>query len=322
MKKGKKIKLFILGLTVLCFILAFSFFSPVIFQEGSPTPLIGGIIKLNFTDQKIVKLDEDRGKYLTKSKGGKNVLINKLNKEGYKFIEQMGSGYLFRNKNLDILLVSRRSYSRFYSIWNVGESMNLKNNIEWAEYKNEKYGFVFDYPLVSINSKWWGDLTEEKPFINLALPNQVLNKNNNFYLTQKYDPEIDRQTGVLEKKENNFIPEYKSGDFSYPVPWHIVILDARNEDDLDRKIKQRLGSGCSYKSKEEIKFKGNYRVEIEGDGKDLGSTKCPVNYINYIIYSPEKERVAFWSTGQECQIGLRFSDCFDQKISNSFHFLN
>jgi hypothetical protein len=322
-RMNKKIIFIGLGILVIILALVFLLYRPVIFQEGNPIPLLRGAARLNLTQEKITKLDMAGGKYLTKSKNGQEILTDLLNNQGYKFIDQLGSGYLFRNDNSDILLVTHRHYSRFYSIWTIGEPRNVRDTIEWVEYKNEKYGFSFNYPSLSINNKWWGNLTEEKPLFNLLLPNQVLSKDSNFYLTQKYDVEVNWQTGELIKTENTFIPEYDN-TYSYPLPWHLVILEAEDEDSLDKVIKQKLGPGCSYKTKIPTEFSDNYRIEIDGDGKDLGSTLCPVNYSNYIIYSPAQKKVAFWSTGQECQIGLGFfnDNCFDQKISDSFHFVN
>jgi len=169
-----------------------------------------------------------------------------------------------------------------------------------------------------------GKFNRGKTAFQFIASKSSLGKGNNFYLTQKYDVEVNKQTGELIKTENTFIPEYIKNNYSYPMPWHIVILDVEDEKDLDLIIKQKLGSGCSYKSKITTSFEGNYRVEIEGDGKDLGETLCSVNYANYIIYSPIAKKIAFWSLGQECNIGLGFTanNCFDQQISNSFHFLN
>lgn len=322
-QKNKKLKitfLTILGIVILLF----CFYCPVIFQEGNPLPLFKAIIRLNISQQNIVKLDSDSEKYLTKNKNGQEILANKLEENNYRFIEQLGSGYLFRNDNLDILVATKKQYSRFYFIWTIGEPRNVRDSIEWIKYKNEEYNFSFNYPITSINNKWWGNISEEKAILNLLLPNQVLNKNNNFYLTQKYNVEVDLQTGELIKIENTFVPEYKENDNSYPLPWHIVIFDTEVESDLDSLIKDKLGAGCRYKGKTDTSFEGNYRVEINGDGKDLGETLCPVNYANYIVYSPIAKKVAFWSLGQECNVGLGFTagNCFDLKIADSFHFFN
>lgn len=196
-----------------------------------------------------------------------------------------------------------------------------KESIDWLDYESNEYGFVFRYPSLSIDNGLWGYSSEDLSAVNVLLPNQVLSKGNNFYLHQKYKTSLDWQTGGFAKTENTFVPEYDN-THTYPLAWHIVILNANDEASLDRAIKQKLGSGCSYKTKIPTKFGGNYRIEINGDGKDLGSTACPVNYTNYIIYSPNQGEVAFWSTGQECQIGLNFSNCFDEEIANSFHFID
>lgn len=320
----KRNKIFgVFGALIVIFILLVLLYRPVIFQEGNPWPQIKGIAKLNIENIDITKLSRYDNKYMTNSKNGQEVLMNFLKNQGYKFIEQMGSGYFFQNDIGDRLTVTHKLYSRFYSIWTLSEVNEIRESIEWIDYKNEEYGFVMRYPSISISNYFWGaNLPEGLSMLDLLLPNQILNKNNNFYLTQKYNVKVDWQTGELIKKENTFIPEYNENNPSYPLPWHIVIFDVKNEADLDSLIKNKLGSGCSYKSKIATIFENNYRIEINGDGKDLGSTDCPVNYANYIIYNPLAEKIAFWSLGQECNIGLGFiyNNCFDLKIADSFHF--
>lgn len=312
----KKIKNFIILISsfIVVFAFAFYYYSPVIFQEGNPLPLIKGILELNFTKKDIILLDSEDELYFTKSKNGKEVLSEKLNDDGYQFLEQMGSGYFFKNENEEKLIATHKYYSRFYSIWKITKTKDVKESIEWIEYRNEEYGFAFQYPSLSIDNQFDGISISE-----VLLPNQVLNKNNSFYLTQKY--KINNwETGELVKMENAIFEEIENS--TYPTPWNITIFEAEDENDLDRVIKEKLGSGCSYKTKINTNFSKNYRVEINGDGKDLGSTNCPVNYANYIIYSPENKKVAFWSLGQECNIGLGFiyPNCFDLQISESFHF--
>jgi hypothetical protein len=316
---NKKRILICLGILLAALVLIFFLYQPVIFQEGNPGPLLKGIMRLNFTQDKIIKLEMDGDRYLTKSRNGQETLLSLVNEQGYEFTDQLGSGYFFKDKDDNALLATHRYYSRFYSIWNLTRTKNARESIEWLDYENKEYGFIFSYPSLSIDGKLWTNLPEG---LDVLLPNQVLNKNNNFYLHQKYDTAVDWQTGETLKTENTFIPEY-DGTYGYPLPWHIIILAVTDENDLDGVIKQKLGPGCSYKAKIPTGFDGNYRIEINGDGQDLGSTLCPVNYSNYIIYSPAQKKVAFWSTGQECQIGLGFfyNNCFDQKISDSFHFI-
>jgi len=318
LSKNKKILLSI-SIAILAVGIFVFLYSPVIFQEGNPWPQIKGIVQLNFTNKGIIKLSELENKYITKSENGQKTISDFLKNQGYKLLEQMGSGYLFESDNGDRLIASHSFYSRFYSIWKLSEIDNIRKSIEWVDYKNEEYGFMLRYPKVSVDNYLWGAaLPEGVSISDVLLPNQILSKNNNFYLHEKYDVSINQKTGELIKTENTSVPEYNGP--GYPVPWNIVILEVKNENDLDKIIKQKLGSGCSYKTRIPTAFNDNYRIEMNGDGKDLGSTACPVNYVNYIIYNPVQGKVAFWGTGQECQIGLDFINCFDAEISNSFHF--
>lgn len=117
-KKNRKLKIIIFSIiTIIIFI--FSFYSPVIFQEGNPLPLFKAIIKLNISSLDIVKLDFNGDKYLTKSRNSQDILENKLKNQGYYFVEQLGSGYLFKNNNSDALIITRKQYSRFYHIWTI-----------------------------------------------------------------------------------------------------------------------------------------------------------------------------------------------------------
>jgi len=94
-------------------------YKPIIFQEGDPTPLLKGIMRLNFTGEEIVRLDMGGDRYLTKSENGQEVIKDFMQDKGYKFTEQMGSGYFFKDKNENTLIATHRYYSRFYSIWSL-----------------------------------------------------------------------------------------------------------------------------------------------------------------------------------------------------------
>jgi hypothetical protein len=319
LSKNKKILLFVSVIILIAGVFVF-LYSPVIFQEGNPWPQIKGIVQLNFANKNIVKISGSENKYITKSENGKKIISDFLKDQGYKFLEQMGSAYVFESDNGDRLIASHIFYSRFYSIWSLSVTDNIRKPIKWVDYKNEEYGFMLRYPSVSVDNYLWGTaLPEGVSISDVLLPNQMLSKNNNFYLHEKYDVSINQKTGELIKTENILVPENKGP--GYPAPWQIVILEVKGENDLDKVIKQQLGSGCSYKTRIPTAFSDNYRIEINGDGKDLGSTACPVNYVNYIIYNPAQGKVAFWGTGQECQIGLDFINCFDTEISDSFHFI-
>jgi len=318
---NKKNILLLVSAVILIVGVFLSLYSPIIFQEGNPWPQIRGIAQLTFGKSDIVQLSGSKNTFMTESKNG-TIIHDFLKTKGYEFTGQMGSGYFFESEYGIKLTVIHRYYSRFYSLWKLSISENLNEQIKWTEYKNQKYNFQLSYPSISISNYFLGlDSSDVLSFLDFLSPYQISSIDNHFYLHQKYNISINQKTGEITKTESQFVLDDILS--SYPKPWHIKIFTVETEYDLDKVIKQTLGVGCNYTNKIQTNFLNNYRIEFEGDGKDLGSTLCPVNYANYIIYSPTQKRVAFWSMGQECNIGLGFTNnnCFDLEIAESFHFL-
>jgi len=88
-----------------------------LFQEGNPLPVLSGIIKLNLTNENIVKITEDGSKYITKSKNGVDSITQFMKEKGYKLADQMGAGYIFEKEDKSTILITHRFYSTFYDIW-------------------------------------------------------------------------------------------------------------------------------------------------------------------------------------------------------------
>lgn len=116
-------------LIILSFSLGLFLYSPTIFQEGNPWPQIKGTAKLILAQNKIVKISDTENKYMTKSEGGREVVINFMRQKGFDFVEQLGSGFVFERQNKSIVVVHRQ-YSRFYSLWNFPKDLE---NIYLAE---------------------------------------------------------------------------------------------------------------------------------------------------------------------------------------------
>jgi hypothetical protein len=115
--KSKKVLLFASAILLVAGIFLF-LFSPVIFQEGNPWPQIKGIVQLAISRSDMIELPDSDSKYLTKNKGGWDVIDNFLKNKGYEFTEQMGSGYFYKSFDSNVVL-TRRQYGRFYIIWTV-----------------------------------------------------------------------------------------------------------------------------------------------------------------------------------------------------------
>ncbi len=116
-------------LIILSFSLGLFLYSPTIFQEGNPWPQIKGTAKLILAQNKIVKISDTENKYMTKSEGGREIMINFMLQKGYIFKEQLGSGYIFEKQGKGVT-ITHRYYSRFYSLWNFPKDLE---NIYLAE---------------------------------------------------------------------------------------------------------------------------------------------------------------------------------------------
>jgi len=187
-KRNKILSVF--GVLLVIFILSILLYRPVIFQEGNPTPLMKGIGQLNFTQDKIVKLNMNGDRYLTKSNNGQEVIKSYMQDKGYAFTEQMGSGYLFKSTTGKSAVAIHKYYSRFYLLWNITENTNNLDNSEddnnlWATTTTGD-GITFQYPTEL--------LTKYISVVNW--PPQVKIKNKKF-ICNPFDNEI-QQGGQTE----------------------------------------------------------------------------------------------------------------------------
>jgi hypothetical protein len=119
-------------------------YSPVIFQEGNPWPEIRAISQLTFGGSDMVKLSGSDNKYLTKSQGGPQAIDVFMKDRGYEYTDQMGSGYFYKSSDKTVVL-TRRQYSRFYTIWTLSDSTAEISNDLWKTATNSE-GITFKYP--------------------------------------------------------------------------------------------------------------------------------------------------------------------------------
>lgn len=142
--KNKKILLLVSAIILIAGIFLSLYFS-VIFQEGNPWPQIKGIAQLTFGKSDIVKLSDSDNRYLTKSQGGPMTIEVFMKGRGYEYTDQMGSGYFYKSLDKTVVL-TRRQYSRFYTIWTITENNDSEsgNNL-WTTTTNDQ-GITFQYP--------------------------------------------------------------------------------------------------------------------------------------------------------------------------------
>jgi|GEM_PF-2991163 len=182
---------------------------------------------------------------------------------------------------------------------------------KWLSYQNNDLGITFNYPDQAIPGMYW---TSYDAVGQVIRPNIVLAKNNILYIKSgecSFDSvEAEYQKGKKEYGES----------FGLDPAWRITIKDINNEQELSDFIKQYYGKACSYHKVATI-FPDTFDIILDGDGKSLDVTECPVNYDYYLKYSPINKKIASWNTSQECQIGYGFEKCFDKQIAESFHFI-
>lgn len=110
---SKKVILIML-LTILTVVVIIIY--PILLQEGNPIPVIKGIIRLSFSKSDMVKISDEPQRYITKATKDSTPIIELMDKEGWDFDEQAGSGYIF-SKDDNILIISSVQYTRKYRIW-------------------------------------------------------------------------------------------------------------------------------------------------------------------------------------------------------------
>jgi hypothetical protein len=119
-------------------------YSKVIFQEGNPWPEIKAISHLTFGGSDMVKLSGSDNKYLTKSQGGPQAIDVFMNDRGYEYTDQLGSGYFYKSSDKTVVL-TRRQYSRFYTIWTLSDSAAETSNDLWKTITSDE-DITFKYP--------------------------------------------------------------------------------------------------------------------------------------------------------------------------------
>ena len=220
---------------------------------------------------------------------------------------------------LVILLVFEFKQKETANVNQVNQEPPIINNtvspslpeIKWLSYQNANLGITFDYPDKAILSQDWIDYSNIEKFISF---NNILTKDNILYIKTR-DCSFDAVEGEYQKGKQEY-----GKSFGLDPSWRITIKDIGSESELDAFIKQYYGTSCSYHKVATI-FPDTFDIVLEGDGKSLDVTECPINYDYYLKYNPVSKKIASWNTSQECQLGLGFDKCFDKRIAESFHFI-
>jgi len=200
----------------------------------------------------------------------------------------------------------------------------------WDLYTNNKYGFSIKVPKKMFHSygsicEWKTDSYRPKRGI---VPVKIF-EDENIYISSEYFYEL---TGETVKnsihyysgcdKIINSLSHLKNEKYFQQQSWEFVIKNVSSDIELENFIKERYGSGCKLGSKNASNQAGVFNVSIQGDGKDLEETKCPLNYATVLKFYPAKNRVISWHLGQESifVVDESYQNVYDQEMVDSFRF--
>lgn len=194
----------------------------------------------------------------------------------------------------------------------------------WNLYTNNKFGFSIKVPKLIA-----GESHNNCPS-NYAVSTAIYDDNIGVYITDEYFYEYP-QNNVCQKTINNLsiidqrANQWKSGQGNplfVPNNWHIITANASNDSELESFIKSNYGTGCKLGAKS-LSSTGMYDVKIQGDGLDLGVSKCPINFVYSLKYSPELRKAATWGVGQAVTFSSPdYKQSYDSEMINSFKFTN
>jgi hypothetical protein len=212
----------------------------------------------------------------------------------------------------------------------------------WNRYTNYGLGFSLKVPktMVSYNGSCkWNEENGDRSYRPkpAAVPVKIFEDVDSVTIAPEYLYELSGATSETNDQggsrllfaECNQVPNSLAliQDLERPwfgaQVWKVVAVAVHNDKELDAFIKSRYGSGCSVREKEASGQDGVYRVRIQGDGKDLSETQCPLNGATMVRYAPEANKVIAWDLGQAYTFlaDESFMTAHDQEMIESFRFL-
>ena len=197
----------------------------------------------------------------------------------------------------------------------------------WDLYTNNKYGFSIKVPKKMFHSyglmcEWKTDSYRPKTGL---VPVKIF-EDKSIFITSEYFYELTGETVKDNKhyysgceKIINSIANLKDNRYYQQQSWELIIKDIYNDNELEKFIQERYGSGCQLGSKISSAQEGVYDIAIKKDGKDFEESNCPINYITVLKYYPEKNKVISWHRGQVYTF-MGDGGEYDQEMVDSFKF--
>lgn len=210
----------------------------------------------------------------------------------------------------------------------------------WSRYTNYQLGFSINFPKTMVHfygSCRWNEENGDhsyRPELT-AVPVEVFEDGDTTYITSAYYYELTGETKETSadggeraffsecQEVTNSLELLRDPDNHYQSKWAIVAIEVHDDGELEGFIQSRYGEGCSLGEKAPSGQEGVYDIRIQGDGKDLSESSCPLNYGTVVKYYPEQNKVIAWDTGQAATFvgDIDYSVIYDQDMIDSFQFL-
>lgn len=232
---------------------------------------------------------------------------------------------------------------------NINIATNTNSTVstsDWKTYENKEYGFSIKVPKEIVSNYGSCKWNEEKQQyregndhsyrpVNALVPTKIFEDNNIVYISTEYYHELTGKTEEIDgishyyyfsgcEKVDNSLSLLEDNQNHYEQDWKFIVTTVQGDTDIENAIKDRYGVGCSIGQKIESNLQeGVYDVVIQGDGKDLQESECPVNYMYKIKYYPRKNLLVSWDLGQAPTFWqtLNPPKDYDQEMVDSFIFL-
>ncbi len=203
----------------------------------------------------------------------------------------------------------------------------------WNLFTDYRLGFSIKFPkeMATLRGScaWNQGERSYRPEVALV-PVQIFEESNAVYIAAEHFYELAgerRDGGKTLYGECN--PVTNSLDLlqdpdSFKEPfWKLVVEEVRDDAELDNFIKERYGPGCSVGEQLPSLQEGVYEVKIEGDGKVLAETQCPLNFATAVKYFPAGGKIVAWDRGQSYYFpaDVNYAVVHDQEMEDSFRFL-
>lgn len=214
------------------------------------------------------------------------------------------------------------------------ESTTVSLDETWNQYTNPRLGFSLKVPKIVYHSygacNWTtanGDHSY-RPQVS-AVPVKIFEDGDDIFISTEFYYELTDKTqeggrsffNDCQRAENSTTLLKDPGNFM-EQKWRIVVQEVADEAALEDFLQERYGAGCRLGSQKPTDQEGVYDVVVEGDGKDISETACPVNFRYVVKYSPEKGKVIAWDLGQAVTFWADYAmdQSYDEAMVQSFRF--